>query len=288
MNGPAQYISDWMIASPEERETLLRKLDDAGLFMLPGEDPEHFCRRISTLLNAVSEAEKGNLPAELQPHIANWQKIPDPIREEAETLLMTHYHCRNPWVPVYFSSQETGHFSAGVQLEIDETYPLIFLHGAFARKEHHLGCSRKETLAHELAHGTRMFFPLSRYEEYFACHTSGSRFRRMAGNLFRNPLLITLLLTGAIIGTALPILGIPTGGWALLLPLGIVSHEFYLHIRLAGVRKKLQKLGLKPFPVLLRLTDQEIGALHTMAPEEIEKLQEQSLRWKLFFQKFHA
>ncbi|MBO5724740.1 MAG: hypothetical protein J6S58_07935, partial [Lentisphaeria bacterium] len=196
MKDTRTHISRLHFATPEEQEKILDELDHLGFFMLPDENWSMFTERISLLQKVLGEIESGKIPPELRSHIQFREKISGDFTAEANRKLMEHYKFRNSWAPAFFSKEETGSFSAGVQLEVDETYPVIFLHDAFAEKNSHCGYDRTEILAHELIHAAKMFFPPSRYEEYFTCHIYKSPLRRWMGNLFRSKYLITPFLAG--------------------------------------------------------------------------------------------
>ena len=134
MNDMENMIVSGASASPEEQIKTLEQLDDMGIFMLPGESWEHFIQRVKKLLQALREIEKGIIPPPLQKNALSWEKLPENFVAEANQLLMAAYKFSNIWAPAYFSRKETGSFAAGVQLEVDETFPLIFLHDAFANK----------------------------------------------------------------------------------------------------------------------------------------------------------
>lgn len=271
----------------EEQEKILEEWDDQGFFMLPDETWNSFMQRVSLLLQAIREIENGKIPEILQKNFRSWKKIPENFTEKANQILLKEYKFSNFWTKVYFSKAETGIFSAGVQLEVDETYPLVFLHDAFAEKENHAGYERNEILAHELIHASRMFFPPSRYEEYFTCHLYRSPLRRGMGNLFRSKYLITLFLAGFFTGILFLSQGFLWGSICFFFPFLILLYEIYLHCLLAKARNKLLLMQLEPLPILLRLTDKEIFSLGKLSVEEALSLQKKSLRWKIFFKKFH-
>ena len=150
---------------------------------------------------------------------------------------------------------------------------LVCLSGAFRDKDRHLGYDAAETLAHESVHAARAAFPEnSVYDEYFACQVHRSKFRRNVGNLFRRWYIPVLFFLGL-------------NPWLFILPLAIVLRECQLRRRLNRAGEKLAALGLRPEPVLLRLSDAEIAELaRGSVPAALAD--ETSLRRRLFFRRF--
>ena len=198
------------------------------------------------------------LPAgkpELPPDAA---ELPPGIREAAERIVFDLYGIRPSWIPAYLSTRETGHCSAGVTTiyltDEGPWAPVIFLSGAFRTKTRHRGYDAAETLAHEMVHAVRAVFPDdSAYDEYFPCQVHKSRFRRVAGNFFRKWYIPVLFFCGLTFAVLRPEF--------LLLPLLVILRELQLSVRIRSAAAKLRELGLRPLPVLLRLSDSEIKSL---------------------------
>lgn len=253
------FSTDDRGADPLER---LCRADEAGLLIAPGESAESFVRRIERMRKELPE----NLPAGLP-------EVTGPVREKSEEITFSRYGFRASWLPAYYSIRETGHFSAGVSVILDDLLPLVYLSGAFLKKARHRGYDPAETLAHESVHAARTAFPEnSSYDEYFPCQVHASPFRRLAGNLFRRWYIPLLFFLGL-------------NPFLFILPLGILTREVILLRRLRIAREKLRSLGLRPDPVLLRLSDAEIrdlaaGRLPACLTEG------SSLRRQLFFRRF--
>lgn len=222
------------------------------------------------------------LPAdepELPPDAA---ELPPGIRESAERIVFDLYGIRPSWVPAYLSSRETGHFSAGVtaiyMMDGEPWAPVIFLSGAFQSKTRHRGYDAVETLAHEMVHAVRTVFPAdSAYDEFFPCQVHKSRFRRLAGNFFRKWYIPVLFFCGLTFAVLRPEF--------LILPLLVVLRELQLSARIRSAANKLRELGLRPLPVLLRLSDGEIKSLaRGKLPACLTDTG--SLRQNLFFRRF--
>ena len=245
---------------PDELESAdpaawLCRADELGLLIAPDESFEAFVDRIARLRHALPE----NLPAGLT-------EVSDPVRETAGTITSALYGFRADWIPAFYSTHETGHFSAGVSVFLDDFLPLIYLSGAFLKKTRHRGYSAEETLAHEYVHAARIAFPdHSAYDEYFPCQVHESKFRRLAGNLFRRWYIPVLFILG------------------FMLPVLLV--EFLLRKQIHAAGEKLRSLGLRPEPVLLRLSDAEIRKLAAgKIPACLSDAS--SLRRQLFFRRF--
>lgn len=220
----------------------LCRADEQGLLLGPEESPEALADRAARLRKELAELV---LP---EPEVS------DSVREDAGTITAALYGFRADWLPVCCSTAETGHFSAGVSVILDDFLPLVYLSGAFLKKKRHRGYNAEETLAHESVHAARIAFPdHSAYEEYFPCQVHASGFRRLAGNLFRRRRIAVLFFAGLILAPLCPPL--------LLLTLAILLTEIRLHRQIRAAGKKIEALGLRREPVLLRLSDGEIREL---------------------------
>lgn len=244
----------------------LCRLDEQGLLIAPQESPEEFLKRLAAM-HAEWDYEP---PADARP-------LPGGIREDAERMFSGLYGASPRWIPVYCSSVETGRFSAGVTLILEKIVPIVFLSGAFLNKSRHRGYDAAETLAHEMVHALRIAYPVSVYEEYFPCQVHKSRFRRLAGNLFRRWEIPVLFFCGLTFAALHPVF--------LLIPFAVLLREIQLHLRIRSAAKRLRELGLRPMPVLLRLSDAEIK---TLAKGKIPAFLEDSgsFRRALLFRRF--
>ena len=241
--------------------------DEQGFLLAPGETPESFAERVGKLVRNLPE----NLPEGL-PEAA------ERVRADAEAVTEDLYGFRAAWLPVYYSTAETGRFSAGVSLFPDDSLPLVYLSGAFLKKPSHRGYTAGETLAHEAVHAARLAFPdNSAYDEYFPCQVHSSAFRRLAGNLFRHWYIPLIFFLGLVFA--------PLCLLTLLLPAAVLLVEFLLLQRIRTAKKKIRSLGLRPEPVLLRLSDAEI---RTLAAGKLPSClsDKTSLRFRLFFRRF--
>ncbi len=241
----------------------LCRADELGLPIAPGESFAAFRERLKRFETELPEYLLPGLP-----------EVSAAVQKHAGVITAALYGFAAEWLPAYYSTRETGRFSAGVSLVVGDDGPaLVCLSGAFRNKDRHLGYDAAETLAHESVHAARSAFPQdSAYEEYFACQVHRSKFRRNVGNLFRRWYIPVLFFLGL-------------NPWLFILPLAIGARECQLRRRLRRAGEKLAALGLRPEPVLLRLSDAEIAELAAGSiPAALAD--ETSLRRRLFFRRF--
>ena len=278
------FVEKLRTAAPRDLPGLLGELDDAGFFLAPDESVTQLTERLSALADGLSLLPEEPLLTKLT---ADAAEVSGTLRDRAYELTSQKFRFRMKWIPVWYSSRQTGLFSAGVLLEIDRILPLVFLNNGFSGKGKYMGYDAAETLAHEMIHAARIAFPASAYEEYFSCHMNRSAFRRAVGNLFRRWYLPLLFFGGLTIAAFLL-----AAGWhfwfALLLPSVLLFiREIILHRRIRAAGEKLHRAGLDE-ALLLRLSDSEIFALSRSKPEEIMLKKNESLRWAMLLEKFRS
>lgn len=278
------FVEKLRTAAPRDLPGLLGELDDAGFFLAPDESVTQLTERLSALADGLSLLPEEPLLMKLT---ADAAEVSGTLRDRAYELTSQKFRFRMKWIPVWYSSRQTGIFSAGVLLEIDRILPLVFLNNGFSGKGKYMGYDAAETLAHEMIHAARIAFPASAYEEYFSCHVNRSAFRRAVGNLFRRWYLPLLFFGGLTIAAFLL-----AAGWhfwfALLLPSVLLFiREIILHRRIRAAGEKLHRAGLDE-ALLLRLSDSEIFALSRSKPEEIMLKKNESLRWAMLLEKFRS
>ncbi len=260
------------------------ELDAMGLFPAAGETDEAFSARLEKLSRELEAIQ--NRQSDLEDLIQQSRPLSPEVRAAADRLTWEKYRFRADWVPGWYSSRQTGFFSAGILLEIDGWLPLVFLHGKFAVRKRRIGYNDAETLAHELVHAVRTVFPFSVYGEYFPCQVHASAFRRQVGNIFRRWYWPFLLFGGI---AAVPVLAaaesifwfIPLAG-----PLLVVARELWIRKRLRKAADNLRRAGMEPLPVLLRLSDQEISEVALLTPDMLAVKKNSSSRWKHFTEDF--
>lgn len=255
------FVEKLRTAVPRDLPGLLGELDDAGFFLAPDESVTQLTERLSALADGLSLLPEEPLLTKLT---ADAAEVSSTLRDRAYELTSQKFRFRMKWIPVWYSSRQTGIFSAGVLLEIDRILPLVFLNNGFSGKGKYMGYDAAETLAHEMIHAARIAFPASAYEEYFSCNVNRSAFRRAVGNLFRRWYLPLLFFGGLTIAAFLL-----AAGWhfwfALLLPSVLLFiREIILHRRIRAAGEKLHRAGLDE-ALLLRLSDSEIFALSVYA-----------------------
>ena len=278
------FVEKLRTAAPRDLPGLLGELDDAGFFLAPDESVTQLTERLSALADGLSLLPEEPLLMKLT---ADAAEVSGTLRDRAYELTSQKFRFRMKWIPVWYSSRQTGIFSAGVLLEIDQILPLVFLNNGFSGKGKYMGYDAAETLAHEMIHAARIAFPASAYEEYISCHVNRSAFRRAVGNLFRRWYLPLLFFGGLTIAAFLL-----AAGWhfwfALLLPSVLLFiREIILHRRIRAAGEKLHRAGLDE-ALLLRLSDSEIFALSRSKPEEIMLKKNESLRWAMLLEKFRS
>lgn len=278
------FVEKLRTAAPRDLPGLLGELDNAGFFLAPDESVTQLTERLSALADGLSLLPEEPLLMKLT---ADAAEVSGTLRDRAYELTSQKFRFRMKWIPVWYSSRQTGIFSAGVLLEIDQILPLVFLNNGFSGKGKYMGYDAAETLAHEMIHAARIAFPASAYEEYFSCHVNRSAFRRAVGNLFRRWYLPLLFFGGLTIAAFLL-----AAGWhfwfALLLPSVLLFiREIILHRRIRAAGEKLHRAGLDE-ALLLRLSDSEIFALSRSKPEEIMLKKNESLRWAMLLEKFRS
>jgi len=247
----------------------LCRADEQGLLIAPDETFDTFSARIDKLIRELPE----NLPRGLP-------EVSAPVRDQAGKITEKIFGFRTDWLPAYYSTHETGHFSAGVSVILNDCLPLVYLSGAFLKGNRHRGYDAIETLAHESVHAARIAFPdrsIFLYDEYFPCQVHASRFRRLAGNSFRKWYIPALFFIGLTAAAVHPLF--------LTMPLAVMLTESVLLVRMRTAKEKLRSLGLQPGPVLLRLSDAEIGMLaNGKLPSCLSD--KTALRFRLFFRRF--
>ena len=278
------FVEKLRTAAPRDLPGLLGELDDAGFFLAPDESVTQLTERLSALADGLSLLPEEPLLTKLT---ADAAEVSSTLRDRAYELTSQKFRFRMKWIPVWYSSRQTGIFSAGVLLEIDQILPLVFLNNGFSGKGKYMGYDAAETLAHEMIHAARIAFPASAYEEYFSCNVNRSAFRRAVGNLFRRWYLPLLFFGGLTIAAFLL-----AAGWhfwfALLLPSVLLFiREIILHRRIRAAGEKLHRAGLDE-ALLLRLSDSEIFALSRSKLEEIMLKKNESLRWAMLLEKFRS
>lgn len=279
------FLEKLRTVAPRDLPGVLGELDGAGFFLAPDESVSQLTERLSALADGLSLVPEDPLLTKLT---ADTPEVSDTLKDRAHELTSQKFRFRMKWIPVWYSSRQTGIFSAGVLLEIDRILPLVFLNNGFACKGKYMGYDAAETLAHEMIHAARIAFPASAYEEYFSCHVNRSAFRRAVGNLFRRWYLPLLFFGGVTMTVFLLVAGWRFWSALLLLPpVLIFSREIILHRRIRAAGEKLRRAGLDE-ALLLRLSDSEIFALSRSKPEEIMLKKNESLRWAMLLEKFRS
>ena len=270
------------IADGREKIELLEKLDARGFFMRPNETFESFCGRVNALCSGY-----GKILDELSKTVDLTRPVPDTDKTAALDILENVYRVRPDWVRAFYSAKEVGRFSAGVQLEINGSYPVVFLHGSFAERRTRFLYGRDETLAHELAHAVRLPIGDSPFEEFFACQVHASGFRKFAGNFFGRIGVPILCLGLFLISETLLLLGMPL---AAVVPFvcfcAVIGREMRFVRAVSKTLKLFKQSGYDALPMVLRLSKNEILFVAKNGIGKFEKSQSDSPRFEMLVGKF--
>ena len=276
------YLCEDGLKSRREKIELLKKLDARGFFMRPDETFESFCGRVNTLRSRYEKIlDKLSQTADLT------RPVSDSDKTGALDILEKVYRVRPDWVKAFYSAEEVGRFSAGVQFEINGSYPVVFLHGSFAKRRTRFLYGRDETLAHELAHAARLPIGDSPFEEFLACQVHVSRLRKIAGNFFGRIGVPISFLGLFLISETLLLLGMPLAAVAPFLCLcTIIAREIRFVRAVSKTSKLFKQSGYDALPMILRLSKDEIFFVAKNGLGKFEKSQTASLRLEMLAEKF--
>jgi hypothetical protein len=242
----------------------LISLNGEGLIPGPGESETAFKTRVDSV-KARFQQQQNQLPS------YEWQWASEQLKE------LFDFSPR--WCTAYFSSHKLAPWQAAATWIDQNRVTSIQLNSSrFLKKL----IDHKEILAHEATHAARAAFDELGFEEVFAYLTSGKKWRRVLGPLFRSPGEALVLLITALLGSLSQMA-------ELFWDLSFLSTFFYLvvfillftwSIRLFRTRLQLQRASKNAIPLLrdpkkvraflFRLTDEELKALArgTSLPEK--------------------
>lgn len=270
----------------DEREKW-KEWNAQGFIPGPEESEEEFIRRIDFCQNLEQNLlmKSGEIQLPFELHVEQSQEI----LQEAFPLTEKLYGIRPSWVPVFFSNYHLAPWHGGCAwiFQLDEKTPtaaFLQLRARFLSTPHYLGIYRRsELIAHELAHVGRMMYEEPQYEEFFAYHSSSSRWRRALSPIVQSSResFLFILLLGLMILVDFAVLSIGlqwiVAIWALeLLPLGLIGLALgrlvYRHLTLKKCLRNLESLcsSDKARHLLYRLRDGEIKAFSRMTSVQIE------------------
>lgn len=272
-----------------------------GFIPGPEETENEFHKRIEfceNLLNNLQQIAGMDLPFECEPYPSQ------NILEEVFPLTEELYGIQPRWVPLFFSNYQLAPWHGGCAwiFQCNEETPsaaFLQLRSSFLHSSKFLKMyTRKELIAHELAHVGRMLYQEPDFEEFFAYQSSLSRWRRLFGPIVQSSkesfFFILLLGICVFIDFALLFLegNMAFMGWwfTILLPLGLMMFAlgrlFYRHHLLSCCLQKLEKLysPLQAKHLIYRLQDVEIKHFSKISPSSIRQFIDQaahnSFRWR--------
>ncbi len=283
----------------------LVQLDCRGLLLGADESAEQYASRLERLranISRMEEAlEKEGAYGVEGISVEESRRIPPDVFREARHTTEFLYGFSVDWVPGFFITPP-GVFFGGCAFHFyPDFFALFIIRTSFRTRQRWLIYSRRELLAHELCHVARIGLESRIFEETFAYQTASSRFRKLAGGVFRSPadsfvfLGSTLLLLGsqlcrtafvprlwvwpfwALVGGVFAFLALRHGRYSLQFARAVRS------LRYVSPRNALQ--------ILFRCTDTEVQELARMsrAPEIRDWLESKtlsSLRWQVVNARF--
>lgn len=281
----------------------LVELDAQGLLLGAEESLADYATRLRRLQANVAKmdgelASAGTYTVE-DITVERDQRIPPQVFAEPRAITQRHFDFAIDWVPGFFITPPGILFGGCSYYFFPDFFALFTIRRAFAEKERWLIYRRTELLAHELCHIARIGLGSYEYEEVFAYRTSGSRFRRAIGGIFRSPSDSYSFLGSAfliLLGRLIQIARFPSlPQWPFWLPfLAVMAYHLGRHTltmrRLDRARRQLVPVcGEHTEAVLFRCTDPDI---HILAePQDTESIEawveaQDSWRWKVIRQRF--
>lgn len=253
---------------------------------------------------------------QLQSQCTNDKGSPFPTCEETDTansLLQEAFSLTKPlydiaptWLPLAFSNYHLAPWHGGCAwiFQAEENSPtgaFLQLRQGFRHNNKYLGLySRKELVAHELAHVGRMTFEEKQFEEILAYRSSPQTWRRWLGPIIQSPWESMLFMLSLLLLLMFDAYLIFTGQqetyslllWAKLFPIGMIIAglaRVWLNQRtLKHCIDNLRHVCSFPDAVVYRLTDSEINKFSGAKSEGItnyaEEQSKSNLRWRLIKQ----
>ena len=283
-------------------EDLLR-YNREGLIPGPGETEPAFQVRAEYALHLKEEFAKR--PADQNPFTAQ-EAGPEVFIQEVYPVTKRLFDIAPTWIPLFISNYKLSPWHGGCAwiFKLDEHAPtaaFFQLRKAFKSSERYLAMySRKELIAHELAHVGRMSFEEPRYEELIAYRSAQSGFRRWFSPIVQSSMESALFVT-VVGGLFLLDFFFLTSDaytyylkamWLKLIPVAMILFALWRlqkkHRHFNACRQNLVSLlkeERKADAVIYRLSDAEIEAFAAMPPQEIgaycAEQKALSLRWRL-------
>jgi hypothetical protein len=252
----------------------------------PGETEEEFNRRVEYCLSLSDSIEKEF------PELGGVSQV-DP---EALALTEKLYQISPNWVPIFYSNHDLPPWHGGCAwiFQKDEKGPkgalLQLRKGWFSNKSALFGFyTKKEIVAHELCHASRMAFDEPKYEEILAYETSHSTLRKWIGPLARSRVEAMIFFLTIVLLLFLDVMLFVTGNETLytelmglkLIPVALLTFALLRVAKAKYTLKKFcRKMGENGLAIAFRLTDGEIDRFSKLGKGELEnELTAQKLRW---------
>lgn len=275
----------------------LLRLNQIGLIPGPGEAEEEFRKRVDYCLNLKQE-----LARQAEKIFPESQLEPVEQLKNAFSITKKLFDIEPSWIPLFYSNHNLAPWHGGCAwiFQMEENSPtsaLLQMRKAFFYKKRYLGIYQKdEVISHELSHVGRMVFQEPEFEEIIAYQTSDSCLRRFLGPIITSAretlVFVSILVVLIILDFFTLSFGRPDlyekALWLKLIPIGMVVGAFgRLFWRQSRFKRCLAKLKYalksedKAHAVIYRLTDTEINAFARGDEQDIRKLGDGSLRWRL-------
>jgi len=254
----------------------LLKLNEQGLIPGPGEEKEAFLKRVALCDSFIPEGASND---------------PSAVIEEALDSSMNLFGIKPSWVHIIFSDKKLPpwHGACAWIVKKEKSGPrtaFLQLRKIFEKKKHLLRLySRKEVVAHELAHIGRMAFNEPKFEEILAYRTS-SPFRQFLGPIIQSSKEAILFIFSIMAALFADMAVLPLT-WLKLLPVGLVVLAFgRLWKRQQQFKRCLQTVSQdkeKANAIIYRMTDEEIIKFSKSSREAFVSYSktQNSLRWQV-------
>lgn len=256
------------------------ELGSDGFIPGPFEDEQTFLKRVDYCRQLRTELD--------------FKEIPQDALDESFAITKPLFGIAPSWIAVSFSNHQLPFWVGGCawifqQKENSPTGAFIQLRNSFKHSAAFLFYTRKELMAHELAHVGRMAFEEPKYEEVLAYRTAPTKFRKFLGPLFTKSSQMMLFMTVMIFIFLVDLGALWWGGWSSyigvfplkLIPLGALAAMLGT---LVVKQLKFSRLEKRfPLPFLYCLTDLEIDSFDKMSDEQVKTYASQQCcpRWQL-------
>jgi len=284
----------------------LAALDERGLLPGAGETLTDYTTRLHQLQDRLTGleqqlAETGSFTVENMTFQAT-DRIDPLLFAEASEKTRALFGFAVDWVPGFYVDPKCAWLFGGCAFSFDpDFFSLFIIRKVFATRSRWFLYSRRELLAHELAHAARFALYDAKYDERFAYLTAETGFRRSLGSVFRTPSDSFLLLGSTLLLLLAQVLKFSILPW---LPMwlfwGLVAaaalflagRHLLTSAEFARARRSLGMVfGEHALPVLFRCSSAEIAELARLRnPQEArlwaEQRRDRDWRWRVIWTRF--